>query len=458
MDESQITATTSAGPFVVSSPNAGGQLFGEQSVLWDVAGTDQPPVDVTAVDILLSTNGGYDYPIVLAANTPNDGAESILLPEIYAPNARIMVSACGNVFFDANDADFSIVPTSESSLVVVLETNVFSTNVSVLLPGAGTKGNAGEFPLPLSISGVQGIVEKVTVQLKDLTHSFVDDLDILLVGPGGQNVILLSDASAGAMASRLQISFSDDGLTFPGVGTLASGEYQTVNGGANGDSFPVPGPYGSVLSLFNGLDPNGTWSLYIVDDSSGDAGVLAGGWSLSIETSRVESQINQAPIIASQSIHYVHVGSTLVVTNDAVDPDGGDPLTFALRPDSPTGVVLAADGVLTWAPAASLAGTTNVCGVSVTDAGSPALTAEAEFEVVVASLPVVTLRQLTHDTAQLSWTSIPGGAYRIECTDHLNPGTWVEVGDAVTASGFTVEATCSAVGATQRFFRIRVEH
>jgi hypothetical protein len=41
-----------------------------------------------------------------------------------------------------------------------------------------------------------------------------------------------------------------------------------------------------VLSVFNGLtgaDVNGTWSLYIVDDASGDAGTLSGGWSLSIE-------------------------------------------------------------------------------------------------------------------------------------------------------------------------------
>src|SRR6185436_18033985 len=43
-------------------------------------------------------------------------------------------------------------------------------------------------------------------------------------------------------------------------------------------------PYGTALSDFNGIDPNGVWKLYIVDDSNQDAGVISGGWSLSVAT------------------------------------------------------------------------------------------------------------------------------------------------------------------------------
>ena len=42
---------------------------------------------------------------------------------------------------------------------------------------------------------------------------------------------------------------------------------------------------GGDLSLFNGLDPNGTWKLYAYDDSfSWGGGELVDGWSLTFET------------------------------------------------------------------------------------------------------------------------------------------------------------------------------
>jgi hypothetical protein len=38
------------------------------------------------------------------------------------------------------------------------------------------------------------------------------------------------------------------------------------------------------MSVFNGIDPNGRWDLYIYDTESEDAGRIAGGWSLSLES------------------------------------------------------------------------------------------------------------------------------------------------------------------------------
>jgi hypothetical protein len=97
----------------------------------------------------------------------------------------------------------------------------------------------------------------------------------------------MSDAGGGTDAVNANLTFDD---AAPGIGaTVVTGAFSPTNIGA-GDLFPAPAPAGPYpdpqqLSVFNGLDPNGTWSLYVVDDAGTDTGSLTGGWSLSITTS-----------------------------------------------------------------------------------------------------------------------------------------------------------------------------
>src|SRR5690606_33589382 len=81
-DDMFLTVSAQAGPFRVTAPNTSVSWSGTRTVTWDVAGTDLPPVSTTSVDILLSTDGGNSFSVVLASGTPNDGSETVTLPNI----------------------------------------------------------------------------------------------------------------------------------------------------------------------------------------------------------------------------------------------------------------------------------------------------------------------------------------------------------------------------------------
>ncbi|WP_010522491.1 zinc-dependent metalloprotease [Aquimarina agarivorans] len=80
-----------------------------QDVTWNVAGTDANDIDVENVKIELSFDGGETYPTVLIEETPNDGSESIRIPEgITTSEARIRVSALKQIFYAVNKSNFNI--------------------------------------------------------------------------------------------------------------------------------------------------------------------------------------------------------------------------------------------------------------------------------------------------------------------------------------------------------------
>ena len=117
----QLTVTTAAGPFRVTSPNtavswAAGSA---QTITWDVAATNAAPVSTSEVVIAFSIDGGLSFPIEYAP-LPNNGSASIMVPSVAATTrARVRVSAVDNVFFDISDTDFSITgPNTPPSIVV----------------------------------------------------------------------------------------------------------------------------------------------------------------------------------------------------------------------------------------------------------------------------------------------------------------------------------------------------
>jgi Metallo-peptidase family M12B Reprolysin-like/Calx-beta domain len=97
----QLSVRAEAGRFNVIDPS-GWVAGSNQTVNWNVANTDQPPVSCSSVRIRLSLDGGLSFPFILANNTPNDGSEIVAIPGFTTGSARIKVEAVGNVFFNVS--------------------------------------------------------------------------------------------------------------------------------------------------------------------------------------------------------------------------------------------------------------------------------------------------------------------------------------------------------------------
>ncbi len=162
----------------------------------------------------------------------------------------------------------------------------FSNTGSISIPSVG---NATPYPSNITASGLTGTITSVTATLTGVTHTYIGDVDVLLVGPGGQSVILMSDIADTFGASALNFTFSDNAASSLSTSAPVSGTYKPTNltdtfGTDTWSSPAPPSGYGSTMSVFNGTAPNGTWSLYVVDDFAPDSGTIAGGWSITITT------------------------------------------------------------------------------------------------------------------------------------------------------------------------------
>ena len=138
IDAMKIDVIDSGAGFAVTAPNTAVSFPGgsTQTVTWDIANSTAPEINTTHVNIALTTDGGNTF-VPLATNVPNDGSESVVIPNVNSSTARIKVEAAGNIFFDISNENFSIVSTipPQAQLLNISSRARVQTADSVLIGG-----------------------------------------------------------------------------------------------------------------------------------------------------------------------------------------------------------------------------------------------------------------------------------------------------------------------------------
>lgn len=157
-------------------------------------------------------------------------------------------------------------------------------------PGAITipsSGPASVYPIQVPVAGIATPLLSVRVQVFGLSHTWPDDIDMLLVGPDGRQMLVQSDVGGSTDAVNLSYVIADTGADpLPDTGPLVAGTFRPTNVDAT-DSLAAPAPAAPYTSpapagtatlggVFAGGLANGNWHLYVMDDTGSDSGSLAG--------------------------------------------------------------------------------------------------------------------------------------------------------------------------------------
>lgn len=146
-DEMIITVDGTKGPLAVTAPNGAESWTAGSSrtITWSVNSTNSLSANVK---ILLSIDGGYNYPFILSSSTTNDGTESVTIPAnvVNTTQARVKVVSTNSLtaeFFDVSNANFTI-------------TSACSAATTFICPETAVSGNSGSGVFNLGLTKTTG--------------------------------------------------------------------------------------------------------------------------------------------------------------------------------------------------------------------------------------------------------------------------------------------------------------
>jgi subtilisin-like proprotein convertase family protein len=245
-DEMLVNVSGTVGPFAVTSQNtedAGWSQGTSQTITWSV-NSSNTLFGSTNVNIKLSTDGGLTFNTVLASNTPNDGSHTITVPNVTAKDCRILIEPTANIYYAVNSKSFAI------GYSVVSACNMYTFSAPFPIPESTTFGTR-----TITVPATSQVISEVNLAIA-LTHTYLSDVQIEVVNPQG-TVVKLFERSCSSRSNSLVLNYDDLGNPLDCVVKTA----QTVT------------PF-ELLSRFNGLSPQGNWTLRVRDLERNDTGTI----------------------------------------------------------------------------------------------------------------------------------------------------------------------------------------
>ncbi len=246
-DDMNVIIANSGGPFRISSPNTPNvswPIGSTQTITWDLANTNIAPISTSNVKISYSTDGGATFTTLLAS-TPNDGSQTITVPNVSTTTGRIMIEAIGNIYYCVSRNilfGYSCDTATESPGTAIAD------GLGANNPGAATVRT-------LNVSSAATINNMKAMFSSN--HSWIGDLVIKLKHPDNTEVILWNRGCNNPQRTGLNVTFQDGApapvCASPTVGTCSSNQ---------------------ALSAFNGKPAGGVWTLTVQDFYNGDTGVV----------------------------------------------------------------------------------------------------------------------------------------------------------------------------------------
>jgi hypothetical protein len=275
---------------------------------------------------------GVDYISVSQIVTFNPGVTSL----------PVSVQICADGLDEANleTVNLSITGADAGSMnTAVLRINDTASafrNTTLIQCELGTVAN----PYPSSITVTNGPTQigGLRVTLYDMWHVLPDNLDVLLVGPNGQEYVLMGDAGGTIAidpATPVTLTFQDfQPQVLPDNGPLMTGTFEPTTWESPVTNFPAPAPPGpyvepgsaiggpvetTLFGTFGLTSANGTWSLYVRDDAGTQVAItceIAGGWGLEFLTSTaaqasISGRVTTADGTAIRNAEMVLTGNSL---------------------------------------------------------------------------------------------------------------------------------------------------